>query len=79
MMPTPTTPHRTTRRLSALTGRGLAVVLLARVRDGWLDYTPSQRAEVTDILEQLAIALKREHSVASRQPSPLPLLGRIVA
>ncbi len=65
-MHTPTVAHRTTRRVSALTGRGLAVVLLARVRDGWPDLTPSQRTEVTDILERLAACLRREHSVRDR-------------
>ncbi len=65
-MLSPTAPHRTTRRLSGLTGRGLAVVLLARIRDQWPDFTPSQRRECELILEQLAVALRRTHSVADR-------------
>ncbi len=65
-MTTTTTPQHTTRRASALSGRGLAVVLLARVRDNWPNYTPSQRAECADILERLAVALKRSHSVRDR-------------
>ncbi len=66
-MPTPTIAHRTTRRhLSGLTGKGTAAALLIRVRDGWDQLSPSQRAEVTDILERLAVALKRSHSVRDR-------------
>ncbi len=73
-MPTPTIAHRSTRRPSALTGRGLAVVLLARVRDNWPNYTPSQRAECADILERLAACLRRAPSSVR-----VPLLARITA
>ena len=88
-MNTPTTSNRTTRPRACLTVRGRAAALLARIRDGWDDYTPSQRAEVADILEQLAAALKREHSVCQRatavSPVPaggdvrVPLVGRLTA
>jgi hypothetical protein len=63
----PDTTHRTTRRrLSALTGKGQAAALLIRVRDGWEQLSPSQQHECAEILEQLAVALRREHSVLSR-------------
>jgi len=65
-MPTPTVTHRTTRRLSALTGKGRAVVLLMQVRDRWDALTPSQQHECELILERLATALRREHSVRDR-------------
>jgi len=81
--------QHTTRRMGGLTPKGRAAALLARIRDGWDDYTPSQRAEVADILEQLAAALKREHSVCQRatavSPVPaggdvrVPLVGRLTA
>jgi hypothetical protein len=81
--------QHTTRRMGGLTGGGPSAALLARIRDGWDDYTPSQRAEVAAILEQLAAALKREHSVCQRAtavaPAPaggngrVPLVGRLTA
>ncbi len=65
-MHTPTIAHRTTRRLTALTGKGQAAALLVRVQQHWDDFTPSQRRECELILEQLAVALRRTHSVADR-------------
>ena len=65
-MPTPTITHRTTRRLGALTGKGNATALLIRVRDRWEQLSPSQQAECADLLERLAIALRREHAVRDR-------------
>ena len=70
-------PQTATHIASGLTGKGTAAALLLRVRDGWADLSPSQQAECSAILGRLAIALKREHSVATRQP--LPLLGRIAS
>ncbi len=65
-MLTPTTPHRTTRRLSGLTGKGTAAALLIRVRDTWEQLSLSQQHECSAILERLAACLRREHSVLSR-------------
>ena len=62
-----------------LTPKGRAAVLLIAVRDRWDTLTPSQQQECADILERLSVALRREHSVLTRQPSPLPLVGRVVA
>jgi len=64
-----------------LTGKGLAHVLLAQVETRWETFTPSQQAECEHLLERLAVALRREHSVASRAPSParVPLVGRLSA
>jgi len=81
-MHTPTIAHRTTRRrLSGLTPKGTATVSLIAVRDTWDTLTPSQRHEATELLERLAVALRREHSVANRAPSPVlvPLVGRLSA
>jgi len=73
MQTTPTTTQSITRRLSGLTGKGHAAVLLIAVRDHWDSLSPSQRQEVAEILERLAVAMRRQHSVG------VPLLGRIVA
>ena len=64
-----------------LTGKGLAHVLLMRVESGWESFTPAQQHEVEAILERLAVALRREHSLANRAPSParVPLVGRLSA
>jgi len=64
-----------------LTGKGQAAALLVRVRESWDALSPSQQAECGAILERLAVALRREHSLATRAPSParVPLLGRVVA
>ena len=81
MMPTPTVIQSTTRPRSGLTAKGQAAALLIRVRDGWEQLSPSQQHECSAILERLAVALRREHSLATRAPSParVPLLGRVVA
>jgi len=66
-MHTPTISKPTTRRhLSGLTGKGTAAALLIRVRDGWEQLSPSQQHECSAILERLAVALRREHSVRAR-------------
>ena len=81
-MPTPTTPHPTTRRrLSGLTPKGRATVALLAVRDRWDSLSPSQQAECAELLGRLSVALRGEPSVADRAPSPVrvPLVGRIVA
>jgi hypothetical protein len=65
-MHTPTIAHRTTRRVSALTGRGLAVVLLRQVQERWPELTPAQQAECTELLERLSVAFRREHSIRDR-------------
>ncbi len=44
----------------------MAVVLLRQVQERWPDYTPSQRAEATEILVRLAASLRRTHAVADR-------------
>ena len=89
MMPTPTTPDRTTRPRSGLTAKGQAAVLLVRVRDTWADLSPSQQAECSELLARLSVALRREHSVCQRAtavtPAPaggngrVPLVGRLTA
>jgi len=78
-MLSPTIAHRTTRRLSGLTPKGHATVALIAIRDGWEQLTPSQRQEATELLERLAVALRREHSVVDRAPSAVrvPLLARV--
>ena len=80
-MRTPTTPHPTTRRLSGLTPKGRATVALIAVRDRWEQLSPSQQAEVADLVERLGVALRREHSLANRAPSParVSLIGRIAS
>jgi len=60
MQTTPTITNRTTRRLSGLTGKGHAAVLLIRVRDGWAALSPGQRQEVAELLERLRVAMRRE-------------------
>jgi len=64
-----------------LTPKGRAAVALIAVRDGWADLSPSQQAECGDLVERLSVALRREHSVADRAPSPVrvPLVGRIAS
>ena len=64
-----------------LTGKGLAHVLLAQVETRWETFTPSQQAECEHILDRLAVALKRQHSVTDRTPSAVrvPLVGRLSA
>jgi len=66
---------QTARRLSGLTGKGHATVLLIAIRDQWELLSPSQQAECSALLERLSVALRREHSVADRAPSA----GRFVA
>ena len=77
-MPTPTI-NQSIRPALGLTGRGRAVVILRQVQARWLELTPSQQAECSALLERLSAALRREHNVLTRQPSPLPLIGRISA
>jgi len=89
MMPTPTVIQSTTRPRSGLTAKGQAAALLIRVRDGWEQLSPSQQHECSAILERLAVALRREHSVCQRAtavaPAPagvngrVPLVGRLTA
>jgi hypothetical protein len=63
-----------------LTTKGKAHVLLTKVRDQWEQFTPDQRAEVADLVAQLAAALRREQmSVRTDNPRPLPLVGRLSA
>jgi len=63
-----------------LTEKGRAYLLLAKVRDEWHTFSPSQRAEVADLVERLSQALRREHSVATRQPrAAVPLVGRVAS
>jgi len=59
-MLSPTIAHRTTRRLSGLTGKGDVAVALIAVRDTWELLSPSQRHEVAGLVERLAVALRRE-------------------
>jgi len=59
-MLSPTIAYRTTRRLSGLTGKGHAAVLLIAVRDQWDSLSPAQRHEVAGLVERLAVALRRE-------------------
>jgi len=59
-MLSPTLAHRTTRRISGLTGKGHATVLLIAIRDQWELLSPSQRHEVAGLVERLAVALRRE-------------------
>ena len=81
MMPTPTTTKSTARGLSGLTGKGRAAVALIAIRDHWDSLSPSQRHEVAGLVERLGVALRREHSLAVRTPSPArtPLVGRIAS
>ena len=79
MMPTPTVIQSTTRPRSGLTAKGQAAALLVRVRDGWDTFSPSQRAEVADLVDRLSQALRREHSVRDRQPARVSLVGRIAS
>ena len=74
-------PQTATRPRPGLTGKGQAAALLVRVRESWDALSPSQQAGCGAILERLAVALRREHSLATRAPSParVPLLGRVVA
>jgi hypothetical protein len=71
MMTTPTIAKPSTTRPLALTAKGQAAALLIRVQQRWDSLPPSQQAECGEILEQLAAALNREHSVAVRVPSPV--------
>ncbi len=70
-----------TRISTCLTGKGQAAALLVRVRDGWDTFSPSQRAEVADLVDRLSQALRREHSVSARTTTAVrvPLLARITA
>ena len=81
MMPTPTITNRTPRRLSGLTGKGRATVALLAIRDHWELLTPAQRRAVDELLGRLSVAMRREHSLANRAPSPVlvPLVGRLSA
>jgi len=63
MMFSPTTSKSTaTRRLSGLTPKGDAAVALIAVRDTWDLLSPSQQADVADLVERLAGALRREQA-----------------
>jgi len=79
-MPTPTATKSITRRLSGLTGKGQAVVLLIAVRDRWELLSPPQQAECSELLGRLRVALRGETCPESGQVSrPLPLVGRLSA
>ena len=73
--------HTVTRRLGGLTAKGTATVALISVRDRWEQLSPSQQAECAELLERLSVAIRREHSLANRAPSPVlvPLVGRLSA
>jgi hypothetical protein len=77
----PDTAQHTTRPRSGLTAKGQAAALLVRVRDRWEQLSPAQQHECAEILGRLAATLRREHSVATRAPSPVrvPLLGRVAS
>jgi len=64
-----------------LTPKGRATVALIAVRDRWGNLSPSQQAECAELLERLSVAMRREHSLANRAPSPVlvPLVGRLSA
>ncbi len=72
MMTTPTSAKPSTARPLALTGKGNAAALLIRVLDRWEQLSPSQQAECGAILERLAVALRREHSVCQRGSAASP-------
>jgi hypothetical protein len=70
----------TTRPAVGLTPKGRATMVLIRIRESWDSLTPDQRAEVADLVAQLAAALRRDDvpsgAIIRR---PLPLIGRISA
>ena len=74
-------PQTATRPRPGLTTKGKATVLLMQVRDRWDTFSPSQRAEVAELVDRLSVALRREHSLAARTPAAVrvPLLGRLTA
>jgi hypothetical protein len=82
-----TASEHTTRPVSGLTGKGRAVALLVKVRDRWGSLTPDQRAEVTDLVARLSVALRRESksdTVSDFQTLEVsrprvPLVGRIAS
>jgi hypothetical protein len=79
-MNSPTDQKSTTRPVVGLTGKGRATVVLIRVRESWDSLTPEQRAEVTELVAQLATALRREEMSRRRDnPRPMPLVGRLSA
>jgi hypothetical protein len=79
-MPTPTIPKHSTRSVVGLTPKGRATVLLIRVRESWDSLSDDQRAEVADLVAQLAAALRAERNGVNHPVSrPLPLVGRISA
>jgi len=81
MQTAPTTTKSTARGLSGLTLKGTATVALVAVRDRWEQLSSSQQHECADLVERLSAALRREHSVADRAPSParVSLIGRIAS
>jgi len=69
----------TRRHLSGLTTKGRIVAAMVTLRDRWDTLTPAQQQEASDLVERLATVYRREHSVVTRQPVRVPLVGRIVA
>jgi hypothetical protein len=64
-----------------LTPKGRAYAALLAVRDRWDSLSDDQRAEVADLVAQLAAALRRERASNFDTPRPVrvPLVGRICA
>jgi hypothetical protein len=79
-MPTPTDQKSITDPIVGLTTKGRATVVLIRIRESWDSLTPDQRAEVADLVAQLAIAMRREEITQSvRISRPLPLVSHIAS